>query len=415
MFTMKLTAEQRLQKAVSRILHEDRYKPLAGILMLGNRSISETCPTAATNGRDEWYGRAFVEGLSDAELRFVIIHEAYHKMYRHLITWRHLWKQNARKANMAMDYVINLKISDENTDEFCKMPRKDGKVVGLIDEKYRNMDTAQVYKLLPDDPDQDPSDGDGDGQGGQSSDNSGGQGQGSSQGFDEHDWDGAQDMDAEEQRQLEQEIDNAIRQGATMAGKMGLDKDRAFDELLEVQVDWREVLREFITSTCAGKDFSTWRRPNRRFMGAGVYMPSAISERVDELVIAVDTSGSIGQLELTTFLTEVVAICEHVKPEKIRLLYWGTSVVGDEAYEEKDYATLAQSTKPRGGGGTDVECVPAYMKDKGIKPQAAIVLTDGYLYGGWGQWSCPVLWTIMDNRDALPTCGKAVHIKSDNL
>ena len=54
MFTMKLTAEKRLQKAVSRILHEDRYKPLAGILMLGERSVKDDVPTACTNGRDEF-------------------------------------------------------------------------------------------------------------------------------------------------------------------------------------------------------------------------------------------------------------------------------------------------------------------------------------------------------------------------
>lgn len=413
MFTMKLTAEQRLQKAVSRILHEDKYKPLAGILMLGERKVKDNVPTACTNGRDESYGRGFIETVltKDSYLRFVVIHECYHKMYRHLITWKHLHKKNPRLANEAMDYVINLKISDENQDGFCEMPKTEsGKVIGLIDEKYRGMDTAQVFNLLQQ-KQRDNGDGDGDG-------NSGGGGSGdntSGGGFDEHDWEGAQDMDPEEQRQLEQEIDNAIRQGAAMAGKLGINGNRGFDELLEVQVDWREVLREFITATCAGKDYSTWRRPNRRFMGAGVYMPSAISERVDELCIAVDTSGSIGQRELTTFLTEVVAICEHVKPERIRLLYWGHTVAGDETYDSGSYAELAKTTKPKGGGGTDVTCVTAYMKEKNIDPQACIVLTDGYLAGDWSTWRCPVLWTIMDNKSATPTCGKTVHIKSSSL
>jgi len=77
--------------------------------------------------------------------------------------------------------------------------------------------------------------------------------------------------------------------------------------------------------------------------------------------------------------------------------------------------TLAQSTKPVGGGGTDVNCVTAYMTEHGIKPQAVVVLTDGYLYHGWGQWPCPVLWCILDNEHRKPDTGKAIHIKSEAL
>lgn len=417
MFNTKLTVEQRLQKAVGKLLHADKYIPLAGILMLGERSVKDDVPTACTNGRDEYYGREFVETLTDAQLRFVIVHEAYHKMYRHLITWKHLWKKDARVANQAMDYVINLKIVDENKDGLCMIPTdEDGEVIGCLDERFRGMDTAQVYNILKQEKDDNDDDnGDGDGDSGDGDGDSDGNGGSEGTGFDEHDWEGAQEMDAEEQRQLQQEVDNAIRQGAMSAGKMGLDGDRLLGELLEVQVDWREVLRDFITTTCAGKDYSTWRRPNRRFMSAGVYMPSAISERVDELCIAVDTSGSIGDEELRAFLTEVKGVCDTVKPEKIRLLYWGTSVVQDETYDLKDMGELVKRTKPRGGGGTDVECVPEYMQEKGIKPQATIVLTDGYLYGGWGKWDCPVLWTIMDNKQAKPDNGKTVHIASSNI
>jgi predicted metal-dependent peptidase len=150
-------------------------------------------------------------------------------------------------------------------------------------------------------------------------------------------------------------------------------------------------------------------------MGAGMYMPSAISERVDELVVAVDTSGSIGDRELNVFLSEVKGICDMVKPERVRLLYWGCSVVADETYEHDELDTLVNSTKPRGGGGTLVECVPEYMAQKGINPQACIVLTDGYLGGSWGRWLQPVLWAIMDNKSAVPNVGKAVHIKSTDL
>jgi len=235
-------------------------------------------------------------------------------------------------------------------------------------------------------------------------------------GLDHHDWEGAEELTTEEKRELARDIDEAIRQGALAAGKMGgTGSNRDLDELMQPQVDWREVLREFVQTTCAGSDYSTYARPNRRLMSQGIVMPSGISEQVGELVIAIDTSGSIGQLELTAFLSEVKGVCDTVKPDKVRLLYWGCSVVGDESYDMHELEQLTTSTKPKDGGGTDVRCVTQYMAEEGIKPQATIVLTDGYLFGGWGDWTCPVLWAILDHETALPEVGKAVHIKSRNI
>ena len=420
----QLTEEDRLTKAVVRILGEPKYVALAGVIMIGSKTIGEEVPTAYTNGKDEVYGRKFVEVLSDAELRGLILHENYHKLYRHLTTWKNLWDIDPELTNMACDYVINIKIVDENPPE-----RKDGKMVrfavlpegALIDERFRGMSAAEVFNILSKQQSSEPKPRRGNGEGGDGEQSEGGTtgsqntavGRGTI--FDEHDWEGANELTPDEVSELERDIDEAIRQGALVAGKMGVDVSRDIEDLLQPQVDWREVLREFVKSTCAGKDFSTWARPNRRFLGQGVYLPSGISEKVDELVLAIDTSGSIGQRALTLFLTEVKAICDTVKPDKVRLLYWGHSVVGDESYELSALDDLVKSTKPRGGGGTDVECVVEYMRDNKITPQATIVLTDGDLYGGWGKWDCPVLWAILDNEDANPDVGKRVHIKSGDM
>jgi predicted metal-dependent peptidase len=381
-----LTVEQRLSKALVAIMGSPKYTALAGVLMIGEKTVNDI-PTACTNGRDEMYGREFVEGLTDAELRGLVLHENYHKLYQHMSTWKHLWNIDPHSANQAMDYVINIKIADDNTDGFAVIPKG-----GLLDAKYRGMDTAQVFNLI-----HQSDDGDGDGE------------------MDEHDWKGAQDLSDEEKGALARDIDEAIRQGALAAGKMGGTGSRDLEELLKPQVDWREVLREFISTTCAGNDYSTWARPNRRLMSQGVYMPSGISQRVGELVVAIDTSGSISNSTLTAFLSEVKSICDTVYPEQVRLLYWGHEVVGDESYKTDELDGLITSTKPMGGGGTDVNCVTQYMTAEGINPQACIVLTDGYLCGNWGEWSCPVLWTVIDNKSAVPTAGTAIHIKSGDM
>ena len=399
----QLTEEQRLTKAVVSIMGNPKYTALAGVLMIGNRNIVDdpSVPTACTNGRDEMYGREFVKQLNDAELRFLVLHEVYHKLFRHLTTWQHLYQQDAQLANMACDFVINLKIVDDNAkDRFATMTGiLEG---GCYDTKYAGMDTAQVYNLLRDD-----QDGDGGGQGSESLPDGG-------QPFDEHDWDGAEEMTADEQRELAREIDEAVRQGALVAGKLGSGGDRDLAELLQPQVNWREVLREFVQTTCTGSDYSTYRRPNRRYLSSGMYMPSGISEQVGELVVAIDTSGSIGQRELSAFLTEVKEICETVHPESVRLMYWDTRVCRDEKYDMHELDTLVQSTKPAGGGGTDVTCVTDYIRDNNINAQAAIVLTDGYLFGGWGQWTMPVLWCVMDSGRTADV-GKTVHIKSRDM
>ena len=409
----QLTEEQRLTKAVVSIMGNKKYRGIAGVLMIGDRNVVDdpNVPTACTNGRDEMYGRGFVKQLNDAELRFLVLHEVYHKLFKHLTTWQHLYKQNAQLANMACDYVINLKIVDDNAkDKFATMT---GKLTGgCYDPKYAGMDSAQVYNLLKQDQDQN-------GGGGDDADNDGGGGSGSlpngQQPFDEHDWAGAQELSADEQRELARELDEAIRQGALVAGKLGSGGDRDMAELLQPQVNWREALREFIQTTCAGSDYSTYRKPNRRYLSAGLYMPSGISEQVGELVVAIDTSGSIGQRELCAFLTEVKEICDTVNPDGVRLMYWDTRVCRDEKYDMHELDDLVQSTKPAGGGGTDVTCVTDYIRDNNINAQAAIVLTDGHLYGGWGQWTMPVLWTIMDNPNAKPDVGKTVNIKSRDM
>jgi predicted metal-dependent peptidase len=134
---------------------------------------------------------------------------------------------------------------------------------------------------------------------------------------------------------------------------------------------------------------------------------------VGELLIAIDTSGSIGGRELSEFLSEVKAICDTVKPETVRLVYWDTKVCADEKYTGAEVENIVRSTKPKGGGGTDVECVPAYMTERYIKPQAVVVLTDGYLGGSWGKWDAPVLWCIVGGNKSVADVGKTVHVQGD--
>lgn len=383
----KLTVEQRVQKAHVWLMGNADYCLYSGIIMLGKTEVNDTVPTACTDGRNTQYGRKFCDKLNDKELRGLILHENLHKAFSHLTTWRNLWDKNPRLANMACDYVINLMIHDSDREgKNVKLPEG-----GLLDEKFRGMDANTVYKLLEQNP---PDEDEGGGGGG---------------GLDEHDWEGANGMTADEKEQLARDIDQGLRQGALLAGKMKGNVPREITDALTPKVDWREALREFVTSFCQERDEATWRRPSRRWIGQDVYMPSMIGESVGRLAVCIDMSGSIGTEEVGQFLGEVKAICETVRPEGIDLLYWDTQVCQHETYEQSQLDQLVASTKPKGGGGTDPQCIPDYLLDKKLKPECAVILTDGYV-SSWGEgWPCPTLWGIT-TKNLVAGVGKSVSV-----
>jgi predicted metal-dependent peptidase len=392
----------------------------SGVFMVGKVTVSEKCKSARTNGRDVEYGRAFVDSLTDKQLAFLVVHEAMHKAYRHLSVWKHL--ADRQVANWAMDYVINLQIKDTDMGENeVAMPRdaQTGKVIGLIDEKYRGMDTKQVYDLLLEEKEEGGGgdDGDDDGQGGDEigrSGGGGGQPDKASDCLDEHDWQEAREMTQEEVEELEREIDSALREGSMLAGKMKGKVPRGIEEILHPKVDWKEALREFIKTATRGGDQSTWRRPNRRYLASGIIMPSAETHRAECIAIGIDASGSIGPV-MGRFLGEMKAICDEVSPEKVELMYWDSHVAGHETYSGGELQNIENLTQPKGCGGTEPACVPAYMQKMHISPQCTVMLTDGYFYGGgcgdWSSSNAPVLWCVVGNKNFVPTVGQSVLVE----
>lgn len=394
----KLTVEQLIQKDHVALMKDPKYCLYSGIIMIGRTEVKDDVPTACTDGRNTYYGRDYMAKQASNKRKGVILHENLHKAFRHTTVWRHLFKENATIANMACDYVINLMIMDGDNN-FVSLP--DG---ALLDHKYKGLDAGTVYRMIKEEA-----------KGGTVHVKRVGDQEGKdvpvievSNELDEHDWESAEGMTNEEKEALAKDVDQALRQGAILAGKMSANVPREISEVLEAKVDWREAMREFVTSFCVDKDESTWRRPSRRWIGQDVYMPSMIGESVGRIVIGIDMSGSIGDEEVGQFLGEVKKICDTVKPEGIDLLYWDTRVCQHEKYEQDQLDNLISSTKPRGGGGTDPQCIVNYMDKKKIKAECAVILTDGYV-GSWGEgWTCPTLWGI--TTDVTSEIGKTVRV-----
>ena len=136
-----LSAEQRLTRATVWLMNEPQYAAFSGLYLMGSVEVKDGLPTAATNGRDEFYGREFLDKLTDQEIRALKLHETWHKAGRHLMIWRYLTERDARVANMAMDFVINLFIHDSDPQgRNVRLPEG-----GLLDEQYRGMDVGEVF------------------------------------------------------------------------------------------------------------------------------------------------------------------------------------------------------------------------------------------------------------------------------
>ena len=379
----KLTHEQRIQRAHVQLMRSKQFCMLSGLLMLGRSDVVDYIPTAATDGRDKFYGREFMDELDEKELNFVVCHENFHVLYQHLTTWKHLYKENKQLANMACDYVINghiIKLDPRN--ELVSLP----KIGVLYDKMFDGWDSGQVYDYLKKNgppPSQD------------------GQSHGEMTGsLDDHMWESAESMSAEDKEQLAKAVDQAIRQGELLAGKMGGNSPRDIGAIPEAKVDWREQLRDFVSAVCSGRDSSTWRRPNRRYLTQDMYMPSAISESIGPIVIGVDTSGSIMADDINAFLAEIKCISENTPPESIHLLYWDTVVARYEKYEQGEYASLTQSTKPAGGGGTDPTCVKEFVDGMASKPEIVLMLSDGCIWGDFPDFGVPTIWGMTTDNKA---------------
>jgi len=403
-----MKAEDKITKARTAIMRDPRFMAMSGVLMVGTWEVRDDVPTAGTNGRDVVYGRAFINDADDKLTRFVVLHEYFHVMLMHMTVWNHVFGEDPETANYAADAVINLMLDDLD-------PNGDFLTVwdnAVLDQQYRGMDTGEIYRAMKKKQNGKPQDGSGSGNG-KSSDKPKAANGKEAQQFDKHepakpdakgDGEGMQPLTPAEAEEVKRTVDSALRQGALIAGKIGADVSRAFGDLLEPQVDWAEQLREWLRTTAAGNDLSTWRKPSRRWLAQDTYMPSRYTEAVRRVTIGVDTSGSISQVQLQRALTEIMCACDTVRPEIVDVIYWDSRVAAHEVYEGEAVQTLAQTTKPKGGGGTRVGSMREYMEREDIKPEATIVFTDGYVEPDWGgQWPGPVLWAISTKGMRAPS------------
>lgn len=403
-----MSQETRLKRNHITLMKHPETAWYSGIMMMGENEVIDKEVTAYTDGVNKRYGRKFMESIKDeAEVRGLIMHENLHVALKHIPRNKDLWKENSKLANASADYVVNDIIQNIKDKNHVKLPKG-----ALYHPQFHNWSVREVYtflkKLAKDGGGGGGGKGDGTGIGNSGSDGD----EFPTDSLDEHDWEG-QEMTPEQAKKLEEKIDKSLREGGIMAGRMGAKVPRSISDLLEPKIDWREVLRDFVASATKGKDEFTWRKFNKRMLANDMYLPSLENESIGEIVVAIDTSGSIGQQQLNEFASELSAICQTCCPEVVRVLWWDTSVHGEQVFKG-DYADIASMLKPEGFGGTHVSCVNKYVVEKNIKAECVLVFTDGYVESDidW-EITAPTLWMVTENKSFVPPTGKLVLIDKE--
>lgn len=395
--------ETKLAAARTRLILD---KPFLGALALRLPMVAANekwCPTSATDARKFYYNPAYIAALTLEETQFVLAHEALHCALSHFARRQHRIKH---RWDVACDHAINpLLVADG-----LKPPPG----VLLLDV-YEGMTAEEIYPLIGDNNsdqtmdrhlyDSDESEGGQDGEGDQEpqQDSGGSSGKGNKRdagggGGQEQQKDqgegGASEpppLSAKERdelgRQWQQRMAAAAQQ-AMVAGKMGGGLARLVDHLLQPQLPWRMLLARYL-SQVARDDYS-YMRPSRR--EGQVIFPSLRSGQVD-LVVALDTSGSVGDQELSQFLSEVNALKGQLRA-KVTLLACDTALAEGAPWEFEPWEELRLPEHLKGGGGTSFVPVFEWMARQGRRPDLLLYFTDAEGDFPKVEPDFPTLWLV---------------------
>jgi predicted metal-dependent peptidase len=426
-------ASDLVSQAVTTIVLDHPF--FATLLLQMPRIEDPSIPTACTNGVHIRYNPKFIESLTPSEIAGLLAHEVLHPALGHL---KRLPPN--KFGNIAGDYAINNFLDSYNEEAGAR--RLDLPAGGCLDHKYDDMSCEEILADLlrnqppppPPPPEGKPEDGDGKGQGegegeseedgdegdgkgkgkGKGSQPDGGSGQDDPRTQDEGGWGEFEEQAGSEELspdEMASEWERRVIQAATackMQGKLPGCVEALLNDVLDPGIPWEQLLQRFFDQTSAN-DYS-WRKPDRRFLPQDIIIPDLHDETLGEVVVAVDTSGSIfsDPEALASFQGAVNSLLEGSKPTKTHVIYCDAAVQGkpDESF---DGAPI--KITPRGGGGTDFRPVGTYIEKHNITPRVCIYLTD--LFGEFPdtEWPFPTIWCVYGNPDGVAPFGDTVHIK----
>lgn len=349
-------------------------KPFFAYLIMNMKFIEKK--EISTIGVDSkgncYYSPKFIDELGEAELKGVLAHEVLHLVLEHLSRGDGL---NQKVFNISADLCINdiLKQNGFVLDERGLIPNYyHSYTIKLSDEteyKIKDIDkktAEQIYNELikqikDDDKAQDNQD---------------------AKRFDEHIQSDGKDANGkaltQEQKQaINNKWKKAVSEASAYARQKGDMPDGLeifVDGILNEKVNWKHLLYKYLTRTIP-HDYS-YSRPSKRSFSTGVYMPIMRKEAI-EIVVSLDTSGSIQGKELADFMSEINGIAKSFNNLDMKLIVCD-SEIKDVYHIGNGDADEISKLKISGGGGTSHKPVYDYVINNLPNTKLLVNFTDGY-------------------------------------
>jgi predicted metal-dependent peptidase len=389
-------------------------QPFFGSLCLRLKLTPGEVPTMATDGQRILYDPGFVEKLKPAELEGVLAHEVLHCALGHHCR---RGERDPRLWNQAADLAINPLLLENG----FTLPAG-----ALLDRAFDHLSAEEIYARLRENkaappksgrqPQTDNTDA-GNASEGQAHNEADGDSREPAQAPDPHtpepggerpggfgevldaageNGSSASPLDRSRQQQDWSIAAEQAMRSARVHGHRPAMLERSLRESRRSRQDWRAILREFISSSSRSPADYRWTPPNRRYVAAGLYLPSIERSDLGPIVVAIDTSGSIRSAELEQFAGEISAISEEAQPESLHILYCDSAVRAEERFAASEPVHL----HPRGGGGTDFRPPFAWVEEKEIAPSCLVYLTDLCCDSYPEAPRYPVLWVTHSRRRA---------------
>jgi predicted metal-dependent peptidase len=391
-----LARDKLVTARIGLLLKAPFFGNLATRLQLVN--ADEWCATAATDGRRFYYNSEFINKMPLKQVEFLFGHEVLHVVYDHM---GRRGERDPKVMNIAADYCVNGDLMEQRVGE--KIP------VGLYDNKYSGWSAEEVYDDLMQNANKidinklaemlldEHLDGEGEGEG--------------EEGDGDKDGKGRPRLSDEERKQIRDEIKDAVLQAAQAAGAGNLPGGvkRMIKDLTEPQINWKELLEQQIQSTI--KNDYTFARPGRKSWHMDAILPAQKPGETIDIVIGIDTSGSIGPEDLKIFFSEIKGIMDSYTEYKIVVMGWDTAIGGVGEFTSENMSDITEFD-PEGGGGTDPHCVWEYLIENNMEPKKLIMFTD-FCFFGWRPQDvenyCDTVWIIKGNPSAEPEFGIWAH------
>lgn len=379
--------EIKLAAARTRLILD---KPFLGALALRLPMVAADpawCQTAYSDARHFYYNPEYIDALSMEQAQFVLANQALHCALSHFARRQH---RNRFRWEIACDHAIN------------PLLVKDGLLPPpgtVVLESFEGMTAEEIYPCIDennsDEPEEEPRH-EGDGSGEQKEESERGQkpdDQGKNEGAPR-----PQPLTASEEESLaaqwQQRLAGAAQQ-AQQAGKLGGILGRMVGELMQPKLPWRLLLARYLTQYA--RDDYSYMRPSRR--EGEMILPSLRSSQADIMVV-LDTSGSISEQEIDEFMSEINAIKGQLRA-RIVLHACDSELVeaGPWLFEPWDEFRLPKEIA--GGGGTDFRPVFEWITRQGREPDLLLYFTDALGEFPKSEPVFPVLW-LVKGKAAVP-------------